>query len=121
MNTENLVSLKDRTTDEQREIARQGGIASGESRRERKKLRELLEVALCEPYIDLIDGMTDITNGQKVVLALIEKAQKGDTKAFQLIRDTVGEMPVQKASIETPTISPEAYREVERLLLGDED
>ena len=30
-NTENLVSLADRTTEEQREIARMGGIASGKS------------------------------------------------------------------------------------------
>ena len=29
-------------------------------------------------------------------MALIEKAQSGDTKAFEVIRDTIGEKPVDK-------------------------
>lgn len=37
---DNLVSLADRTTEEQREIARMGGVASGEARRQKKSLRE---------------------------------------------------------------------------------
>lgn len=31
-----------------------------------------------------------------ICLALIEKAQDGDTKAFEVIRDTIGEKPVDK-------------------------
>lgn len=39
-NIENLVSLADRTTEEQRAIAVQGGIASGQARKKKKSLRE---------------------------------------------------------------------------------
>ena len=39
----NLIPLNERTKEEQREIAQMGGKKSGEVRRERKKLKELLE------------------------------------------------------------------------------
>lgn len=42
MNDENLVSLADRATSEQREIARKGGVASGQARLRKKRGRELL-------------------------------------------------------------------------------
>ena len=82
---ENLVSLGDRTTEEQRKIARQGGIKSGESRRARKTLKETLLLMLEEG-----DTQNNIT------LALLDKALKGDTKAYEVIRDTVGEKPTDK-------------------------
>jgi hypothetical protein len=89
-NTENLVSLADRTTEEQRAIASAGGKASGEARRKRKTLKEELLLMLSE-------GETQ----QSVTLALIEKAMSGDTKAFEVIRDTIGEKPVDKVQMKT--------------------
>lgn len=44
----NLIPQNKRTKDEQREIARQGGIASGEARRQKKAIREILS--------ELLDG-----------------------------------------------------------------
>ena len=85
MANENLISLGDRTTDEQREIARQGGIKSGEARRARKTLKETLLMMLEE-------GNTQ----DNITLALLDKALKGDTKAYEVIRDTVGEKPTDK-------------------------
>jgi hypothetical protein len=88
MANENLISLGDRTTAEQREIARQGGIKSGEARRARKTLKETLLMMLEEG-----DTQNNIT------LALLDKALKGDTKAYEVIRDTVGEKPTDKVDI----------------------
>lgn len=85
MGSENLIPLGERTKDEQREIARQGGIKSGESRRARKTLKETLLMMLEEG-----DTQNNIT------LALLDKALKGDTKAYEVIRDTVGEKPTDK-------------------------
>ena len=82
---ENLVSLADRTTEEQREIARKGGLKSGEVRKARKTLKETLLMMLEEGNMQ-----NDIT------LALLEKALNGDTKAYEVIRDTVGEKPTDK-------------------------
>lgn len=41
-NTNNLIPLNERTKDEQREIARMGGIASGKARREKQKTQQIL-------------------------------------------------------------------------------
>ena len=107
-NTENLVSLADRTTSEKRAIASAGGKASGEARRKRKTLKEELLLMLSE-------GETQ----QSVTLALIEKAMSGDTKAFEVIRDTIGEKPVDKVMI--ADVEPSVIAEVEAMVLTDDD
>ena len=81
-NNENLVDLRTRTTEEQREIARMGGIASGKARAARKTFKE-------ELLLLLANGDTQ----EKISLALLQKAMNGDTKAFEVLRDTVGEKP----------------------------
>lgn len=86
MNEDNLVSLADRTTEEVREIARKGGIASGEARRRKKTLKDEL-IALLE--------MND--NNNKISVALLNKALNGDIQAFTTIRDTIGEKPIDKS------------------------
>lgn len=89
MNEENLVSLADRTTEEVREIARKGGIASGKARKEKKLLKELLEEALNR----------DTETGNEYVnitRALIKEANRGNVKAYEVIRDTLGQKPVDK-------------------------
>lgn len=73
------------TTEEKSDIARQGGIASGESRRKRKTLKEELLLLLSK-------GNTQ----EKISLALLQKAMNGDTRAFEVIRDSIGEKPVEK-------------------------
>lgn len=45
---ENLISLADRTTEEQRKIATMGGKASGEARRRKRDMRELMKMMLEE-------------------------------------------------------------------------
>lgn len=53
MNEQNLKPFNKRTESEQREIAHKGGIASGEARRERKKLTDVLRKVLNEASDDL--------------------------------------------------------------------
>lgn len=105
-NNENLVSLADRTTSEKRAIASAGGKASGEARRKRKTLKEELLLLLSE-------GETQ----QSVTLALIEKAMSGDTKAFEVIRDTIGEKPVDKVMI--ADVDQSVVLEVEAMVNAD--
>lgn len=81
-NEENLKPV--RTKKEARERGSKGGIRSGEVRRERKTLRE-------ELLLLLSTGNTQ----EKISLALLQKALNGDTKAFEVVRDTVGEKPTQ--------------------------
>ena len=90
---ENLKSLADRTKEEQREIARKGGIKSGEVRRARKTLKEELLFLLSK-------GDTQ----EKMSLSMIAKALNGDVKAFEVIRDTIGEKPVEKIDNVNPQV-----------------
>lgn len=119
MNESNLIPLSQRTKEERREIATQGGIASGQSRRERKAIRELLEEALALPYTDMMSGK-ESTNGEAVVAALVRRAIDGDVSAARLIVHSVDGLP--KATLEVePQIDPEVYRRVEAALAGDLD
>lgn len=85
----NISPVKD--TAEAQRRGRAGGIASGKARQKRKELRELLEVALSLPDEEL--GMS---NAEAIAAALVVKAKAGDVRAFEAIRDTVGEKPVNR-------------------------
>ena len=74
-----------RSTSEARKKGKAGGIKSGKVRAERKTLKEELLLLLSQ-------GNTQ----EKISLALIQKALNGDTKAYEVIRDTCGEKPVDK-------------------------
>lgn len=105
--------------DEQAKIAKIGGIASGESRRARKSLRAELEALLSQNTIDKKTGKpTDGTVQEAITAALVQKALKGNTKAYEIIRDTIGEKPVERFSLEE--ISQDTIDEVEKMVRGDD-
>lgn len=92
MNEENLIPFK-KGEQRQKDLGKMGGIASGESKRERKKLKEALLVAL-----DIKKG--DKTVQQIGVEALLDKFMSGDIQAFTTVRDTIGEKPIDKVEQE---------------------
>lgn len=65
------------------------GKASGEARRARKTFRE-----------ELLFLLSQDNNNEKISIALMQKALDGDVKAFQALRDTIGEMPVTKQEVD---------------------
>ena len=93
----NEQNLKPFTSDQSREEAvkngRIGGIVSGEARRERKKLREDLEYLLSQP-------MSGRTTQECICLALLKNALQGSVRAFEIIRDTIGEKPADNVHIQ---------------------
>lgn len=96
--TENLKPVTKRTKNEAREISKKGGIRSGEVRRERKKLKEELLLLLSEG-----------DNNRRMSLAIFERALNGDTKAFEVIRDTIGEKPKEQIENTNIEMSYEDY------------
>ncbi len=84
-----------RSKAEARERGTKGGKASGEARREKANLRKLLEIAL------QMQHEAGGTNAEVMTLAILKKALSGDVKAFETIRDTIGQKPVEKAQIES--------------------
>ena len=105
-NEENLVSLADRTTEEQREIARKGGKASAKARAARKTLKEELLLLLSQ-------GNTQ----EKISLSLIQEAVNGNTKAFEVIRDTIGEKP--KDDIDVTVKDSKKFKDVVEQIGGE--
>lgn len=113
--TENLIPQSERTKDEQREIARQGGIASGEARRRKRDLRQALEILLEKDFKD--KNGNSISGTEAITTKLFEQAMKGNVKAFETIRATVGQDPVQKVMI--AEVDQDVIDEVEKAVLDD--
>ena len=105
-NEENLRPGEYKLTQEE---AKKGGIASGETRRRKKSLREQMEMLLSLPVKDentkaFIESLgidsEEVNNALAITLSMYQEALKGNTKAFELIRDTVGEKPTDRLEIE---------------------
>ena len=85
-NEQNLVPFtSEQNREEAKKNGRKGGIASGKARRKRKTLKGELLLMLEDEEVQ-----------KSVAVALINQAQKGDVKAFGMLRDTIGEAPVEK-------------------------
>lgn len=108
----NEQNLKPFTAEQSREEAvkngKKGGIASGKAKRKRKSLREQLELLL-------ETGNTQ----ESIAVALVEKAMSGDVRAFEVLRDTIGEKPVDK--VVTADVDPAVIAELERIVLEDDE
>lgn len=108
---DNLIPQSERTKEEQRRIARSGGIASGKARREKKAMRETLEALLSMPMkggkaadIEAIKNFAElkgknITVQDAMVIAMLQKAMKGNVTAAEWIRDTAGQKPVDNMNM----------------------
>lgn len=130
-NEQNLVSLADRTTEEKREIGIKGGKASGKVRREKKKMREQAELLLSLPLKDkktkehlkkLGINVSEMNNQMAIIIAMWQKALKGDVSAASWLRDLLGEKPIEKVEMSGEVNNPFKDLSTEELreLIGSE-
>lgn len=118
-NTQNLLRPEDLTSEQLRERASKGGKASVEAKRKKKSLRELcgflmsskvannsVKKKIADFFPEL--SMDDIDYATAMSVAQIHKAIKGDSKAFEVMRDTSGQKPVDKKDFRSSdgTMSP---------------
>lgn len=102
-NNENLIPFNKRTEKEQREIAKKGSDASREARKKAKTFKALLNVMLEET-----DPKTGKTYREMMNEAMLEQAiKKGNVKAYEVLRDTSGEIIKASASIDVSTENKE--------------
>lgn len=106
-NEDNLIPANKRTEEELRQMTRNGGLASVKARREKKKLREMVEI-FGSLKVDKKNSrlMEDLgideeyhTRFMQGVVSLFSKANKGDVAAFNAIRDIIGEKPVDETKV----------------------
>ena len=95
-NEQNLIPWNKRTENEQREYARKGGQKSGEVRRQRKAMKEQMEMLLSLPFkqekqLKFMNSLgieeEEIDNQMALMVAMYAKALKGDVQAFNSIRE----------------------------------
>lgn len=97
--SKNLKDLRERTTEEQQEIARKGGKASGEARRRKRDMRKTLEGFLSMQATDKNKKAfekngyeaADLTNSEAMAITMMAKAIAGDIKAISLVLDVMGD------------------------------
>lgn len=113
--------------EEARERGRLGGIASGKARREKKAMRDTLEELLTMSLkngkptsvekiksIAAIKGK-NISVQEAVMLAQVQKALKGDVRAAEFIRDTIGQKPTDNMYVSGEVNNPMAGLTTEEL------
>ena len=116
---DNLIPFNQRTEEQQREIAKMGGKASGEARKKKRDMREvakaILEHAMKEEQIEEVLGSSkDLLDGDKSVMAvltarMVQEAGKGSYKHYETLRDTAGFKPKDEVGI-TADIMTDADR-----------
>ena len=99
-NEKNLIPMDKRSKSEARELGRNGGIASGVSRRRKRSLKEAADLYLSLPVSDRkmwnkisrrgVDP-DDIDNQMAMIIGLTMAATAGDAKAAKVIVDLLGE------------------------------
>lgn len=97
------------------EEASKGGKRSGEVRRERANIAKAMQ-ALLEKNYKGKDGVV-LSGAEAIALKQMEKALKGDAKAFELVRDSSGQKPVEK--VVTAEVSADVISEVEKAVFDE--
>lgn len=119
----NLSDFRLMPEERQRKIAVAGGKASGEARRLKKTFKDIAKGALdlqTPPDVAAMLAKTfpelsgqEMTNRLALLYSQLDKALKGDTRAFEVIRDTAGEKPSDKLEVRNLKDSPFEIRVIE--------
>lgn len=94
----NLIKNSDRTPKERQEQARKAGKASGEARAVYKSLNADLREQCDEETLRAINDR------------LLQMAKHGNLRAYELVRDGLGEKPTEKHEV---TINDDSMREMD--------
>lgn len=110
--TDNLLKAEDMTSEQLRERARKGGIASAKARKEKRMMKETIELLLAMPLEDksvaeLEDILTfsdlrnkNVTVNDAIIIKQVQKAMKGDLNALAFLRDTSGQKPKDDIAVD---------------------
>ena len=112
MNNENLIPNNQRSPSEVRENGKKGGIASGEARREKNKVAELVRIYMAMPSASGKEGKTMMDD-------FIENALKNSTGVATLddvikLQRIIGE-DVTKIQVETDDTAVQVAQELKEI------
>ena len=100
--TENLIPMSERTKEEQKEIAKMGGIASGKVRQEKATMKKTLEMLL-DTIPNIKENKDKKTFRELSTEGLMIGAVQGKAENYKLIMQVLGEMQQEEAT--TPEVN----------------
>lgn len=121
----NLIGAGDRTPEEYRANGVKAGKASGAARRRLRTFAEVARAILDSPETDeetvaLLQSIgLEGNKRDTMTLAQILKASRGDTDAFRIVRDTVGEKP--REEMEIGGLADRPIQTIDLTKLSDDD
>lgn len=95
------------------ERAREAGKLSGIARKEKGDLRKLCQLWMEEEVATGKDG-EKITGGQMMVRVAVKEVAKGNSKFWELLRDTAGFKPVDRVMV--ADVDPAVIADVEQMV-----
>lgn len=110
MAAEDLIPMNQRSLEEAKEWGRMGGIESGKTRKAKRLVKDVASSVLSLQAPISPTARKDLSELWKVsedevdvmfvsLISIAKKAMKGDTKAFEVIRDTAGEKPTESVKM----------------------
>ena len=78
-----------------KDSGRRGGIASGESKRKQKTMKEMLDYLLDKEVVNKSTG-EKVTSLEAMMSAIVRKAISGHVESCKFVRSTIGQDPVTK-------------------------
>ena len=114
-NEQNLIPFNERTESEKRAIATAGGKASGKARRNKKLLRDCIDYLLEREDKTVLDTEGNPMSGAEqlaynlFVKALGEPDTAKAARAFEVLRDTAGQKPVEKVEMKQTVIDMSGF------------
>lgn len=125
---ENLIPLNRRSKDAQREIQSMGGKAASKKAKEKKALREKLEVAMSMPLrsgrvtsIDAVKNFEDakdanMTLEDRMIMQIARKAANGDPQIYMLYREELGQRPADRIEATVTLIDHSKLSKMKKLI-----
>lgn len=90
------------------ETARKAGKASAKKRQEYKTFKECFKANMTDEMREELFNM------------LMNRARRGNLKAFELLRDSLGERPQNEIAVENVTVAQETIDAIEDFMYGDD-
>ena len=89
-----------------------GGKTRAKNIKKRKTLREMLEILLEKQIENPYEKGKKQTTLEAISVSLIQKALLGNVKAFEVLRDTIGQKPVEKVEVNSSELVKQGLNKI---------
>ncbi len=113
-NLEKGAPMRFKSGEKAAESGRKGGKASGRAKKQKKLLRECLEALLDREITD--KSGKKMSGAEAMAVVAFREALEGNFKAWEIVRDTVGQKPADRVMV--AEVDPDIIQEIEDMVNG---